>query len=235
MNSKKTDYIWILDDDNLPTKNSANFLIKKFETLNGGKKKVLTPVRYNLKQYQEYLKGYYDFKFYENNFIKFNFMRNLIKIFYKKKNSVKDVHALQMAPYGGLFFHKSLIGNVGLPNKNFYTYADDYEYTWRMTKKKYQLLLCKDYLVEDIDKTFGVGRYFEKDSDKKKIYFQVRNHTFLSRKFVKNIFYYKFNMYIFIVYTILKNLFKVSTPVFFYKRILLILHAIKNGNKEKLI
>ena len=234
MNSKKVDYIWILDDDNLPSENSARFLIKKFTTLRGGRKKVLTPIRYKLKQYQEYLEGYYNFKFYENNFIKFNFINNLIRTFHKKKYFVKDVATIQMAPYGGLFFHKSLVKNVGLPNQKFHTYGDDYEYTLRMTKKRYQILLCKDYLIKDIDKTFGVSRYFEKDTDEKKMYLQIRNHTFLSRSFIKNLFFYKTNMYIFIIYMVLKNIFRVTDPIFFYKRVVLILEAIKHGDKKKL-
>jgi GT2 family glycosyltransferase len=229
---KNISFVWILDDDNLPKIGSKKLLIKYFNNLKKNFNYVFTPIRYRLPQYQKYLKGNYNFKFYENNFIKFNFLRAILKFFaIKKKTKTLNKYQVKTAPYGGLFFHKSLLNKVGYPNVKMNTYSDDLEYTFRMSKKKCRILLCKSYLVYDIDKTFGEKNYFQKNFNEKKIYLQLRNHTFFSRRFITNLFIYKANMYFFIVYFIIKNFYNVIDPIFFFKRVCIILKAINDGNK----
>ena len=137
-----------------------------------------------------------------------------------------------MAPYGGLFFHKSLLDNIGFPNVKFNTYGDDYEFTLRMIKNNYKIYLCKNYFVEDIDKTFGHNDYFNKNTNEKKIYFQIRNHTSISKKFITNILFYRANMFIFIFYILMRNVFKIVRPLVFFRRVNIILKAIIDGNKN---
>lgn len=231
--SKDIDFIWILDDDNLPKKNTVKYLLGNYLIAKKNYTKVFTPIRYNLEQYKRYLKGYYDFKFYENNFIKFNIIKNFLNLLFKKKLKVKKVEKIQMAPYGGLFFHKSLIDTVGFPNTKFVTYGDDYDYTYRMTKKKFSILIDKKYLVKDLSPTFGSKSYFDKEIHEKKIYYQLRNHTYISKKFITNKLYYNINMCLFIIYLVTINILNIFNPFFFQKRLRLILKAIRDGNSIK--
>jgi GT2 family glycosyltransferase len=178
------------------------------------------------------------FFFLNNNFIKFNFLQiifNFIKKFFIKKKKLKKDILMQVAPYGGLFFNKEVIKRSGYPNTNFFLYADDFDFTLRMTKNSFNIYYSKDYLIKDLDVTLDENNYFSKKIDEKKIFFQVRNHTYFSRNFITNKIIYYSNMCIFLFYFILTNFFIITDKKFFFKRLYLILKAVRSGNRKQLI
>lgn len=54
-----------------------------------------------------------------------------------------DINCLATAPYSGLFFPQELLSTVGLPNRDFYLYSDDIDFTLRISKLDILILQCK--------------------------------------------------------------------------------------------
>ena len=124
---------------------------------------------------------------------------------------------------------------MGYTKTNFFLYADDFDFTLRMTRNNFNIYYSKDYLIKDLDKTLDEKNYFSKETDEKKIFFQIRNHTYFSRNFITNKIIYYSNMYIYLFYFILRNFFTTSDKKFFFKRLYLILKAVRSGNSKQLI
>jgi GT2 family glycosyltransferase len=231
-------FILLLDDDNLPTLRFTKILEKKYQQYGNSYKNIISPNRYKLKYYKNLQSKNNPFFFLNNNFIKFNFLQitfYFIKKFFIKKEKIKKNILMQVAPYGGLFFNKEVLKSLGYPKTNFFLYADDFDFTLRMTRNNFNIYYCKDYLIKDLDPTLDENNYFSKKIDEKKIFFQMRNHTYFSRNFITNKIIYYSNMYFFLFYFILRNFFIITDKKFFFKRLYLILKAVRSGNNKQLI
>jgi len=231
-------FILLLDDDNLPALRFTKILEKKYQQYGNSYKNIISPNRYKLKYYKNLQSKNNPFFFLNNNFIKFNFLQIIfyfIKKFFIKKEKLKKNILMQVAPYGGLFFNKEVLKSLGYPKTNFFLYADDFDFTLRMTRNNFNIYYSKDYLIKDLDPTLDENNYFSKKIDEKKIFFQMRNHTYFSRNFITNKIIYYSNMCIFLFYFILRNFFIITDKKFFFKRLYLILKAVRSGNNKQLI
>jgi len=177
-----------------------------------------------------------------NNFCGFNltrYVKNKIvnkipktrkQLFYF--NELHPLRPIDVAPYGGLLFHKSILDRIGFPREDFYLYVDDHEFTYRFTKSGGVIFLCGEIKVEDMDMTtIFRGKsisYYDKEFPEDKIYYQVRNHTFFSKYFITNRLYFYTNLLIFLLIHF-KHLFKVPDKKVFFRRYIILLKAIKNG------
>jgi len=148
-NDKECEFIWLLDDDNKPEKGSLKILKdfwKKLDVKDKEKNVALLSYRPQFPFYKETaLKN--DEKIILgriNSFIGFhildlpNITARFLKRFLLRKNEEidnKDWGIVPVTPYGGLFFHRKLIDNIGYPMEEFFLYQDDFEYTYRITKK----------------------------------------------------------------------------------------------------
>lgn len=237
-NDDECEYILVLDDDNLLEKNS-------FEKL-----KALNIYLKNLNN--SYILGFYRDawewdkksieegwikKYLSNNFAGFNFLKTLKnKVFEIKENKYINLFPLQpveVTAMGGTFFHKTVIDKIGYPNEDYYLYADDHDFTYRFTKSGGKIFLCSELKIKDIDFTTIVDSdkkigYFDEEFSEFKMYYGIRNHTYLSRQFVENKFYFYGNMIIYLLIQS-KNIYKTNSLTFFIKRYKLILRAIKDG------
>lgn len=235
INSK---FILLLDDDNLPVQGFKKVLIKKYKQYGNSYKNIFSPNRYKLAYYKNLKFKNNSFFFLKNNFIKFNFLSIVIyfikKIFIKKKK-LKNNILMQVAPYGGLFFNKDVLKHVGYPKISFFSYADDFDFTLRMTQNSFNIYYLKEYLIRDLELTLDEVSYFSEKVDEKKIFLQLRNHTYFSRNFITNKIIYYCNMYIFLFYFILKNFCITNNKKFFFKRLYLILKAVRSGNRKRLV
>jgi GT2 family glycosyltransferase len=63
--------------------------------------------------------------------------------------------AAQFAPYGGLFFHQTLIEHIGLPRTDFVLYEDDTEFTSRLVRTGGRLLLVPDAEIIDLETSWN--------------------------------------------------------------------------------
>lgn len=233
--NQDTEYILVLDDNLIEEKSIA-----KLETLT----LYLTELKNNyiLSFYREdnveqgWIKRYLP-----NNFSGFNFLHVLKnKLFKSKKKNLINLFPLQpieVTAMGGSFFHKSILDKIGYPNEDFYLYADDHDFTYRFTKSGGHIFLCSELKLIDLDSTTMSDKgkeigYFDEEFSEFKMYYGIRNHTYLSKKFVNNKIFFYGNSIIFL----LVNLFKiVQTPKkLFIKRYILLIRAVKDGLNENL-
>lgn len=97
----------------------------------------------------------------------------------------EEVRRVDFAPYSGLFFSRNLLNVVGLPNKEFVLYADDTEFTYRVTQNGGAIFLTGKPFVNDLEESWNVGdeysnsfrRWLFGGSDIR-VFYSVRNHVY---------------------------------------------------------
>lgn len=242
-NDPECDFILLLDDDNIVAKGSLEKAIYAYKYLGSDTSNILVFVR--LFKPRNVNAIYFGIPIYKkvNAFLGFHICTRMFKKINKKfikklYNIEKKFYIVksQVAPYGGLFFSKNIISAVGYPNEDFFVYADDYEWTYRMTKVGINIHLCSECEVIDIDATWVKGkasnRYYNPQSNELKIYYHVRNNTFFDKEFVTNKLIFFINLSILISYHFILNFLR--QPVISIKRLKLIIRAIKDGLNSKL-
>jgi len=249
-NDKECEFIWLLDDDNEPQKDSLKALKDFWNNLNYmNKDEKIALLSYRFKKEQLAKKSIIDNKpelvlGFKNSFMGFHikelpkkFFRYLT-LFFGKKNitaeeeSDKKFGVVSVAPYGGMLFHKNLTDSIGFPNEDFYLYADDHDWSYRITKNGSKLYLILDSLIDDIDISWNVaksnlqtGFSVVAKGDPFRVYYSIRNRVFFeTNNLVSNKIIYWINI---ITYLFLINLAS-------RKNIKLILKAIADGYKGKL-
>jgi GT2 family glycosyltransferase len=95
---------------------------------------------------------------------------------------------IPFGPYGGLFFHRSLLEVIGYPDTRMFVYSDDTEYTQRITRSGGSLFFVGSSVIHDIDTSWslaakggnGLTRLLFADSDMR-TYYATRNRVFFER------------------------------------------------------
>jgi GT2 family glycosyltransferase len=65
--------------------------------------------------------------------------------------TMPELIELQVACFGGLFFHRDLVARIGLPNGAFVIYGDDTEYTFRIRQAGGRILLATRAGLDDLE------------------------------------------------------------------------------------
>lgn len=205
----KADFIWLLDDDNCPKKGALDALKEKWielSTDNDENNTALLSYRSDRKIFHDAINlgKPYLMLGSRNSFLGFNiFSFSKSKI---NEASTKQKGAVAVAPYGGLFFHKTLIDTIGLPNRNFFLYGDDYDFSYRITKGGGKIYLIVLSEIEDLEKSFHIknndkkrrSKYFNTNS-KQRIFYSVRNGIKFEQNFVSNKIIYFINAFIYLI------------------------------------
>jgi GT2 family glycosyltransferase len=149
----------------------------------------------------------------------------------KKIDTSIDSGIISYAPYGGMFFHHSLLKEIGYPNEKFFLYSDDHEWSYRITKKGFTIELITQTEIKDIDTSWAIrkGNIFKtiKESDPFRIYYTIRNRIFFERQnLVENRFRHRVNVLLFILILFTYSRYNVQFKIF--------LCAIKDGLKGDL-
>lgn len=231
------DTLWILDDDNLPEKDSLKALIDNKEAL---AQQFDDPVLYSyrgdlwiddrLAVTLGYIKAYQ-----KNNFIGFNSWGYFKKLYMRRKIRAVNfpIVRTQLGPYGGMFISKQRLQQIGLPRTEFYLYADDLEYTLRLNAAQVDQFLIYASRLKDIDVSFDVAnRIFDASVADARLFYKIRNHVYLSQAFIDSHAFYFANktMYLLLKYlSSLKYFFK--HPALFMQRVRLIKQAIHDGER----
>lgn len=64
--------------------------------------------------------------------------------------------SLPFAPYGGMLAHRSLYQRIGVPLRELVLYADDTEYTRRITEDGGKLYLLTDALIDELELSWNI-------------------------------------------------------------------------------
>lgn len=204
-----SDFIWLLDDDNVPEPNVLPNLLGMWDEIPGdNNKKALFCLRDDRPTHVKIAKGEDPARYYlvKNSFMGFSLFNILRNRYYKmsdkgkEQRSYKKYVQMPYVPYGGLLFHRSMVEVIGLPNADFFLYVDDSEYTYRITQNKGAIWLVPSCRVVDVDKSQGIG-YQKKlfhskllDQWSFRTYYTVRNWVyFYSGAVIQNNVLFKIN------------------------------------------
>lgn len=235
------DYVWLLDDDNVPQQGSLKTLVDTWYMItnaNNVNDLVLYSYRGETREPDKRAVIYGDIKGYsKNNFMGFNFFKAVLQKINKiPRDSINyPVVRVELGPYGGAFFNFNVLEKIGLPKSEFFVYADDHEYTLRLNELGIQQYLVYGSRLKDIDMSFDDDGLLSPKASNLKVYYTFRNHTYLSQSFITNKAIYIFNKYIFIL-LLFKNLMLKSFKYknFAKNRSKLIIKAISDGESSLL-
>lgn len=157
-------FIWILDDDNKPSKTCLEHLIS---TWNDGFKKnqnkqMVASFRSQMFYKYKYLvftpEGHLTLLPYPRSFLGFHWKIPFL-ILTKKFRLIKpsylenetQVVKCNAAVYGGLFFSVDTLKYIKEPDTRYFLYYDDIDFTSRIIKSGGEILLATQAKIEDID------------------------------------------------------------------------------------
>ena len=250
MTCSDCEYLWLLDDDNQPAEGALTELLRQYTRLSVSSELdhlALVAFREDQDYYKKIARGVPLNKVFarESSFMGFHLLDQPRKFseFFQLKRAVPQQAAgespieVPFAPYGGLFFHKSVIAKVGYPNEHFFIYCDDIEFTHRLTRTGGRLFLIPASIIRDLQPSWHVRKkgetFFEHlltSGSDSRIYFTARNQTYLERHlWMRNLIVYTVNKWFFFLLLALFSLRYGET-----RRIALIAKAAKHGEAGKL-
>lgn len=238
------EYLWILDDDNLPQPGAVCTLIEAYRN----KLKIyalneLAVFAFRADHQAEIAAGVPLNRCYPRpgNFLGFHIFDVPYKIWKrstwgKPKRSAILPESIEVphAPYSGFFCNNSVINKIGLPDTEMVLYADDTEFTSRLTKAGGYIFLIPSSRIEDLEKSWITSEGYNNTflawlfgSGDFRAFYVARNLSYLESRNNNNKMLHNINKYLYLfVLAILSILFRR------YSRYLLIIDAIKCGESE---
>ena len=239
------DFIWLLDDDNVPETNALDNLLNCWDEIEGANpKKALFCLREDRINHIKIAQGENPYRYYlvPDNFMGFHIFNIFKNQYYQlrdkfgSKKQFKKYVQVPYVPYGGLLLHQSIIPDIGLPNEAFYLYVDDSEYSYRITQNKGAIWLVPSCKIMDVDQSQGLNyqpKLFHSrllDQWNFRTYYAVRNRIyFYSRVAVKNKLLFGINKFLYLMY--LKTVSLLSSKPKQYRQFLA---AVNDGLEGKL-
>lgn len=243
----ESDYIFIMDDDNLPDPNCLDLLKSAYvENSKSSDKHQLVVIanradRINFRESISYSDGDRILS-PMNNFLGFHvkdIFRKLAERFLQpKEKNITHVNSLKVvaAPYSGMLFARALLDAHGFPNENYFLYQDDFEYTYELTKNNGAIYLIPEATIKDIEQSEYLeenkGIFFHSSlSGKANItYYIFRNMYFFNRKYrTNNLLIFVLNGLLFSILIIILAIINGKT-----KRIALLYKAIRDAQSGNL-
>lgn len=197
------EYLWLLDDDNEPEPASLDILLQMYQLMGGAvieTRLALVSFRPARERQHKILSGAPREWCYApanscSGFHIREFWELLSGARRKRKHilpsgELRSYSELEFAPYGGLFLHKRLLIEIGLPDERFFLYHDDTEFTYRITRMGGKILLVRDSKVNDLEESWLIqqprrrtifARLLTEESDVRAFY-AVRNSIFIGRR-----------------------------------------------------
>jgi GT2 family glycosyltransferase len=185
--------LWLLDDDNRPQPGALDRLLAAYSMMGEDPNVLLQSYRSDRYQYIVAVTEGRFVGLVPNSFQGIH-LRNLpTKILDKLRAPRKKTRIhfpcveIDCAPYGGLLLSYHWVEKVGTPNPDFFVYLDDYEYTYRITSAGGRIYLCSASELEDLDQSWsvkepGARSIFSPSAPAMRVYYSVRNQTFLERR-----------------------------------------------------
>lgn len=212
------EFIWLLDDDNEPQKDSLDILKNFWNDLKqedkNGKVSLLSYRKDRVAYKEAIMTNNPDLVLgRKNSFLGFHIIdlpKKVLKVFKRKigiktfkENEDTKSGKVSVAPYGGMFFHKNLMDSISYPNEEFYLYADDHEWSYRITRGGGNIYLVLDSIVDDIDTSWNIVTNKQKqfeliaNGNQFRMYYNTRNRVYFEKmNLTTNQLIYKTNILI---------------------------------------
>jgi len=225
------DFIWVLDDDNVPEPEALSALLFLYSYLGKDPKNVLVSYRMimsslsnSVEHKQPLLESIATGRIVgERSSLKKRLFGAFLLRSRAKLVERYPVVPRKRASWGGMFISKEAFDIVGYPNEDFYLYADDFEFSDRLTKQGFSIYTASRSVIIDIDAQPGASGYFSADQPGFKVYYSLRNHAYLDHR--NDLFWGG----IFVFSVTILGLLKVGPRPIYFKRLALIYRAIKDG------
>jgi GT2 family glycosyltransferase len=201
------EFIWLLDDDNLPEDNALAAQIASYQ--NRAAECCLISLRKTRATYRS-IRNETDVKRKfkpKNSFVHFSLRHYIFKrLLYTFDTGNQDLIAVPYGPYGGMFFRKTMLDIIGYPNEKLFLYMDDHEFSHRIVKAGLTLFLNRRSIINDMEVSWPgkkKNRFFSRfmsavNGDETKVFYLIRNSIYLERKhFVTNTWEYGLNRLIY--------------------------------------
>lgn len=192
------DLIWLMDDDNRPVTGSLGALLDVWRaeqrTVNADRL-VVSAVRDE--HHADVLAGVPErhLKIRPDSFGGFH-VRDLAYKFWRRTRwgrppgQAPDTVRVDVTPYGGALFHRSLVARFGLPLLDFYQYGDDTEFMWRVTQAGGRIVIVTAARIEDLEASWNptvqlANRFsgLVAGSSAFRTYYSTRNATYFESRF----------------------------------------------------
>ena len=214
------EFIWLLDDDNQPEAGALNELQVQYSDLSVRHTQgelMLLAMREDSPYLQVAARSRSKRKGFprKSSFLRFHVLdipQKLLKLTGARIGQGTDALVqkfvdIPFGPYGGLYFHKRSLAKIGYPNERFFVYADDFEYTYRLTRSGGKLFLIPASKIRDMDQSWNTkseGKFWTShlllsDSDTR-VFYLVRNRTYFDRFFLaESYLLYQLNKWMFLM------------------------------------
>lgn len=185
------EYLMILDDDNLPEKDIFKNLNCDYKNVNSSDKDVIAFYR------DRYFKDIFDKNLsyskgrFENSYCKFSIKNKIFKNRCAIKLVDSNFSKVIYSQYSGLLLRKEILDVVGYPNRDYFLYVDDTDFTYRLTQSGYTVLAYKNGKINDLEKSWSQVEN-EKEVDPHKMIFKQDNPN-RGLYYIRNRVYFELN------------------------------------------
>ena len=162
------EFIWLLDDDNRPAPDCLAALTAAYQDLRGQHPADLLAVLAFRPEHQADVAAGVPLRYVNprrNSFRGFHVLDIPYKFWRRtpwgRPSASGGLPArvdLGVAPYSGLFFHRTVAERFGLPRADFVLYADDHEYTQRLTYAGGKIKLITQAVIKDLECSWSVRK-----------------------------------------------------------------------------
>ena len=166
------EYVWLMDDDSMPTETALEELVVAYEDLGGDAGFLSSKVVW-----------------VDGEICNMNIQRATAT---KRVNDFsREVIPVAVASFVSLFVPSKIVKNVGLPFKEFFIWTDDWEYTRRISKKFPCYLITKSVVIHKTASNTGSNIALDSDDRLERYKYAYRNEMFFfKREGIKGLGYY---------------------------------------------
>lgn len=191
------DWVWLLDDDNLPAADALKRLLAAGRALAraGAQRSDIAVCAYREHVHGPLLRHGPRVR---SSFLGFHVRGLLPRLLrpLRRPGQWPPTLAVASAPYGGLLLPRELIARIGLPDRRFVLYADDTEYTDRIMRGGGGLYVVTDAQITDLAPSWRSRscalRAWLDEPDSARIYYGARNEAwFDSHRLVRSRWLYR--------------------------------------------
>lgn len=157
------DYIWVMDDDCMPTETALSEFMKYDRKLNGNYGFLSSKILWK-----------------DKSICKMNVQRKTLTKYVDDFNS--DIIQITMASFVSCFIPSKIVKEMGLPIKEFFIWTDDWEYTRRISRKYKCYLIPSSVCIHKSKSNFGANIATEGADRLDRYNYLYRNDVYLYRR-----------------------------------------------------
>lgn len=186
ISKKEKDYtrLLILDDDSLLSNNALEsiFTYEKGNKMGG---KYIWSLYRPIKYPDNFQKNWdWNERYLNNRIVGISILQQIFGKVQKTYRKNKKMAELLYAPYAGMLISKEIVNGNFQPNKSYYLYVDDIDYSIQLKKSGINIFQIEEAKIEDLEgawgtKKHGMQSYFSNEGNEFRYLYNVRNWIFL--------------------------------------------------------